>query len=235
MEVAATSGENPTDAGWFVGYDPTLNPIVVSNQGTSPSEALASLTDADFFLTPLDPTRFPGVSPSIQVHNGFEIDQATHAQKKLDAVKTLLSKYGPSSITLTGLGRGGAISFIDAIYLQLHTGAKIKVVTHGMPRVGNKEFADYVDAHLDDVSRITNMKDPLPILPGRFLGYAHSSGEKHILSDNAWIACPGQDNTDPQCSTGDVPNIFEGNLEDNRGPYNGIIIDDRACDAQAEG
>ena len=41
---------------------------------------------------------------------------------------------------------GGAISMLDALYVTLNIpSATIKVVTHGMPRIGNKEFADFVD------------------------------------------------------------------------------------------
>jgi hypothetical protein len=39
--------------------------------------------------------------------------------------------------------------------------------------------------------RINNKEDPVPILPGRFLGYVHSSGEIHIEDSGAWDACPG--------------------------------------------
>ena len=28
--------------------------------------------------------------------------------------------------------------------------------------------------------------------PGRFLGFHHPSGEKHITDSNAWVACPGK-------------------------------------------
>ncbi|CAE6500015.1 unnamed protein product [Rhizoctonia solani] len=233
-DVVATNNEgDPMEAGWFVGYYPELKTIVVSNQGTDPSEIEASLTDADSYMTELDSTLFPGVPSGVQVHNGFEMSQAKSAKAKLDAVNALIADYGPSTVTLTGLGRGGAISFLDAIYLLLHlpSSIKLKVVTHGMPRVGNQAFANYIDSHLPGVSRITNQKDPLPILPGRFLGYHHSSGEKHIIAEDDWVACAGQDNTDKQCSTGDVPNIFEGRVEDNTGPYNGVYINGTACAA----
>jgi hypothetical protein len=37
---------------------------------------LPLVTDADFFLTSLDSTLFPGVSSDIEVHNGFKDAQA---------------------------------------------------------------------------------------------------------------------------------------------------------------
>jgi hypothetical protein len=41
---------------------------------------------------------------------------------------------------------------IDALYLSIHLPeTKFKIVTHGMPRVGNKAFATYIDSHVSTV------------------------------------------------------------------------------------
>lgn len=34
----------------------------------------------------------------------------------------------------------------------------------------------------------------------------------------------GQDNTSTECIVGDVPNIFDGDLSDHDGPYNGVTM-----------
>ena len=39
---------------------------------------------------------------------------------------------------------------------------------------------------------MNNRKDPIPILPGMFLGYVHPSGEVHIEESGEWDACPGK-------------------------------------------
>ena len=77
-----------------------------------------------------------------------------------------------------------------------------------------------------------------------FLGYHHPSGEVHIMNDNEWVSCPGnnyvsrmenftnhnlpillgQDNPSKECIVGDVPNIFDGDLSNHDGPYNGITM-----------
>ena len=41
-----------------------------------PRPSIPLLTDADFFLTELDQSLFPGVSSSIEVHDGFKDAQA---------------------------------------------------------------------------------------------------------------------------------------------------------------
>lgn len=66
--------------------------------------------------------------------------------------------------------------------------------------------------------------DIVPILPGRSLGFAHTEGEIHIVNSGAWKNCPGQDNTNAECTIGYVPNIFEGDANDHGGPYDGVSM-----------
>ena len=62
-----------------------------------------------------------------------------------------------------------------------------------MPRVGNQDFANWVDQNLGGrVTHINNEKDPIPIVPGRFLGFHHPSGEVHITDPSTWENCPGE-------------------------------------------
>jgi hypothetical protein len=42
--------------------------------------SMALVTDADFFLDPLDPKLFPGIDPKIEVHNGFAEEHALWVQ-----------------------------------------------------------------------------------------------------------------------------------------------------------
>lgn len=108
-------------------------------------------------------------------------------------------------------------------------------------QVGNQDFANYVDSNIGSFTRITNLKDPVPIIPGRSLGFAHPSNEAHITEDSGWKSCPGQDNSDDLCSVGDTPNILVSHESNHRGkhsilfyftlwltvgvgPYNGITI-----------
>jgi hypothetical protein len=66
------------------------------------------------------------------------------------------------------------------------------------------------------------MEDPIPILPGMFLGFVHPAGEIHIQDSGAWDACPGQDNPSTLCIVGDVPEIWDGDESDHDGPYDGV-------------
>ena len=107
---------------------------------------------------------------------------------------------------------GAALALLDSVYLPLHLPSTIQFTTvcYGLPRVsfiypgyisitvrlttlnqvGNQDFANYVDAHLS-LTHINNKEDPIPIVPGMFLGYVHPSGEVHIQDSGSWDACPG--------------------------------------------
>ncbi|KAG8776684.1 hypothetical protein FRC12_000782 [Ceratobasidium sp. 428] len=225
----ASGGDGVVTPFWYVGYYPALNSVVVSNQGTNPDKILPLLIDGDFRLDTLDATLFPGVSSSVKTHNGFQEAQERSATAKLAAIKKAMSERSTSLVTLTGHSLGGAITLIDALYLSINLpSATLKVVTHGMPRVGNPAFATLMDSRIKDLTHINNEKDIVPIVPGRFLGFAHTSGEKHIFSPGNWVACTGQDNTDSQCTTGTVSNVLVGDLNDHGGPYEGVPIGD--CD-----
>ncbi|CAE6435544.1 unnamed protein product [Rhizoctonia solani] len=226
----ASGGDGVTTPYWYVGYYPAISSVVVANQGTDPSKFVPLLIDGDFGLDNFDPTLFPGLSTNLKAHGGFLDAQNRGAAAKLAAVKKALAAHPGATVTTVGHSLGGAISLLDAVYLKTQMpGTKLKVVTYGQPRVGNPEFASWVDANLSDVSRINNEKDIVPIVPGRGLGFAHAAGEKHILAPGSWVACSGQDNTDSQCTTGAVSNILVGDIDNHGGPYEGISVGGDQC------
>ncbi|TDL26724.1 alpha/beta-hydrolase [Rickenella mellea] len=220
----ASGGDGSDTQFWYVGFSPVQSTVIVAHQGTDPSQLVADLTDADFVLTKLDPKLFPGIPSSIEVHNGFAASHARSAPAILAAVQKTISAHNAKSVTVVGHSLGAALSLLDSVYLPLHiSGVSFRMIGYGMPRVGNQAFANYIDQHAG-ATHINNKEDPVPILPGRFLGFVHPSGEVHIEDSGEWAMCPGQDNTSTQCSTGDVPNVLESNVNDHDGPYDGVTM-----------
>ncbi|KAF6753512.1 Alpha/Beta hydrolase protein [Ephemerocybe angulata] len=221
----ASGGDGASTQYWYVGYDATLKTIIVGFQGTDASKILPVITDVNFDLKSLRTDLFPGVSSSVKTHDGFGDAQANSAAAVLAAVKAGISKYSATKVTLTGHSLGGAIAIISTAHLSVNLPSTIslRTITYGSPRVGNQEFVDFVNAR-SVMNRIDNQDDIVPILPGRFLGFAHTEGELHILNSNAWENCPGQDNTDSQCTIGYVPNVFSGDTGDHDGPYDGVTM-----------
>jgi predicted lipase len=170
---------------------------------------------------------FPGVPSDVRVHEGFSIGHALAAPSILIAVRKGIVDYKATSVTTVGHSLGGALALLDGVYLPLHlpTTISFKTFTYGQPRVGNAAFASYVDSAASRVhlTRVTNQEDPVPILPGRFMGFSHPSGEVHIDDpSNVWYSCPGQDNTSKLCSIGDATSIFDIDVDDHTGPY-GVV------------
>ncbi|SJL18753.1 uncharacterized protein ARMOST_22353 [Armillaria ostoyae] len=224
FEPVASGGNGDSVQYWYVGYDPDLETVIVAHQGTDTSKLLPVITDVNYGLTELDEDLFPGIDSDIEVHSGFKESQADTATDVLAAVTSAISTYSTNSVTVVGHSLGGAIALLDGVYLTLQLpSASVSVITYGMPRVGNQDFADWVDEHVT-VSHINNKKDPVPILPGRLLGFHHCSGEKHITDSDTWVNCPGQDNDDDQCTVGEVGNLLEGDTDDHSGPYDGVTI-----------
>ncbi|KAH9166731.1 alpha/beta-hydrolase [Lactarius sanguifluus] len=230
FQPSASGGDGSAVQFWYVGWDPTLSSVVVAHQGTKPTSILADLTDVEFFLANLDSTLFPGLPSSIQVHSGFAAEHAKTARTILAQVQELLAQHGAaSSVTVTGHSLGAALALLDAVYLPLHlpAGTRVRMVGYGMPRVGNAAFADYVDARAGALAltHVSNRKDPVPIVPGRFMGFAHPAGEVHIRdAGGAWVACPRRDNPSTLCTIGEVPDVLHSNILNHRGPYDDGIF-----------
>ncbi|KAJ8482989.1 hypothetical protein ONZ45_g14754 [Pleurotus djamor] len=152
----ASGGDGKAIQFWYVGYDPNLDTIIVAHQGTDTSKLTSILVNANVALNPLDQTLFPGIPEDVNVHGGFAEAHARAAPDILAAVINALSSFFTKDITLVGHSLGGALALLDAVYLPFHlpSDTTFKVITYGMPRVGNTAFADYVDKNIPSLTRI---------------------------------------------------------------------------------
>jgi hypothetical protein len=104
--------------------------------------------------------------------------------------------------------------------LSLPSTISVRGVTYGTPRVGTPEFATFFDSKVSNFQRINHDHDPIPTVPGRFLGFQHPSGEIHLSDDGPITTCLGEDDgTDAACSDDVVSNLLKSNILDHLGPY----------------
>ncbi|KAJ7590629.1 hypothetical protein C8J56DRAFT_1003357 [Mycena floridula] len=201
---AANSDFKPVASGGdgsrFVGYSPSLKTVIASHQGTDPSQIQSIITDVNFGLASLNATLFPGLSSISFVAIWLAL---------------VLTFSSTATVVLAAVQKSSAIALLDAVYLPLHLPTlSYSTYGYGMPR--HLRTISTL-AKVSSVKRINHEKDFIPIISGRALGFHHPSGEDHII-DSTWYACA--DNTNTLCTTGYVPNILVGNLDDHLGPYN---------------
>lgn len=134
-----------------------------------------------------------------KIHKGFNIFLQSGARPIVNAVLSLKSKYSHYQVVTTGHSLGGALAVLLGVELRL-LGHETLVVTLGGPKIGNKNFASFVDdlfqtgnvekfisSHhsFDSLStgmiRATHRRDIVPFLPP--LRYFHQSGFQYYLSN----------------------------------------------------
>jgi hypothetical protein len=81
-----------------------------------------------------------------------------------------------------------------------------------------------------DFTRVNNDDDVIPIVPGRGLGFSHVGKEVHMLSSGYAVGCSGRDNAEDElCQIKSVPTVFQGNIINHLGPYEGVFIGTPFC------
>ncbi|KAI0917326.1 hypothetical protein AcW1_007458 [Taiwanofungus camphoratus] len=92
-------------------------------------------------------------------------------------MQKIIRQRGATNVYLIGHSLGAALAELDSLYMALNLPSNIHVkgVTYGTPRVGNAAYATLFDSMVPDSTRMNNEKDPIPIVPWRFLGYFTST------------------------------------------------------------
>ncbi|KAF8757858.1 Alpha beta-hydrolase [Rhizoctonia solani] len=174
------------------------------------------ITDVTLVQVPTD--RFPMCSNEATIHLGFLESHKRSIDSISGAVEDILKEHHGAQVITVGHSLGAALATLDGMYMKQKLGYNVEVITRtfGGPRLlqiaSTQTIPDFV--------RITNKRDPIPILPPVISGYHHPSGEKHINLEGMWHNCAGQENLNKNCSVGEawvnVPYWFEHD-----GPYAG--------------
>jgi pimeloyl-ACP methyl ester carboxylesterase len=147
----------------------------------------------------------------VRVHDGFQDTFLRTSGIVLSSVRNALAANRVTTVLVTGHSLGGAVASMDAMMLRqnLHPSIIVNTVVFGVPRVGNKAWADLVDSTVrpscalcadsgrgsyrlvswsvqlgSSFIRVTNRADPIAIVPPRFLFFQQPAGEVHVTSVN---------------------------------------------------
>ena len=109
------------------------------------------------------------ISSTITVHRGFYEQFSAIADDLMSEINTIIKNTSISDIWVTGHSLGGALATITALHLsQLYPYIIVRCHTFGCPRVGNKEFDDTFNKHVNENWRVINIDDPVPMIPLSF-------------------------------------------------------------------
>ncbi|KAJ7913227.1 alpha/beta-hydrolase [Mycena leptocephala] len=216
LQTGGDGGKIPL---YYIAHDKDEQSLVVAHEGTDAQSILSLLNDAEFSLAALNVSRFPSSAGlNITVHSGFQETFERTADDLLAGVIAGLASTGVKKIIVTGHSLGGALAPLTGLMIKdaVPPSVQVSVTGFGVPRGGNQEWADFIDAKLG-FTYVTNQRDPVPLLPPLSFGFHHSSGEIHITDSTGkdFVACPGQDNED--CITGN--NVLTSNIFNHLGPY----------------
>jgi triacylglycerol lipase len=102
----------------------------------------------------------PFSNSKIMCHQGFINVYNTFQKQIIDSV----NKNNPNKIIITGHSLGAGIATIAAYHLST-INKNVYVYTFASPRVGNIEFANYINKNTKCFYRIVNLSDLIPTLP----------------------------------------------------------------------
>jgi hypothetical protein len=195
-----------TDLQGYIGILPTTNSIYVVIRGSS--SAMNWLDDFEVKLVYYD--TFPECN--CNVHYGFYNSALGVVNKTIESVKSLKVKYPSYSVMVTGHSYGAACGQLLAMEL-VKKGINVKLYNYGQPRVGDSNYAAFVNTKIDEYYRTTHNKDVVPHVPPiEVLGYLHSCREIFENSSGELTICSASNCEDSTCA--DQFSLTQTNIDD---------------------
>ena len=146
-----------------IGYDDELDSIIVSVRGTVFLSETFIPNVSNLFIDLNLSSINVDICSDCKVHSGFYESYKLLKSNILEAIKILKSKYN-REIIFTGHSLGAAISTILAT--EFIEKENCSLVTFGSPRVGNVNFANYINLNLKGLNfRVTYRQDPVTKAP----------------------------------------------------------------------
>ncbi len=214
----------------FIGYQPSINAIVVSYRGSE---------DINNWITDLSAlfTTWPNCD-GCKVHSGFYAAEQSVISDVLAEVTRLNGMYPDYQILVTGHSLGAALATLTAMDLVGSFPGLVNVYNYGCPRMFNQDAANYAsyNSGVNIGARRTHYKDIVvhsPPMGIPFLEFYHTIGEIYEGGpSSSYPNFPGGPLQD--CSGEEDPNCadqWDFTSIDDHLLYSGVVMGTNGCAA----
>ncbi|KXN64659.1 alpha/beta-hydrolase, partial [Conidiobolus coronatus NRRL 28638] len=134
----------------------------------------------------------PSPFQNADIHSGFNKMTNVLLPSVEAALSSAKAKYPNYKIIFTGHSLGGAIATLTAYRLAQKNVIgwdRVNLITFGQPRVGDPEFASFLNTKPMYSTRVTSYADLVAISPGKSMGYGHSQYNMHINKNGQTVKC----------------------------------------------
>lgn len=136
-------------------------------------------------------------------------------------------------VLVTGHSLGASLATLFVSVNLKSLPGPLSIYNFGSPRLGNAKFVSWFSGLVSsgaiaEHTRVTSMKDPVPHLPPRFMGYQHGPQEIWQLNNNnppSLKICSATDGEDGSCTNSQNAfslNVFDHGLYMGYSVYDGI-------------
>jgi len=208
FEMTYYSYDDGTKTAGMVGVNSVRKEIIVAFRGTLPHLIQNYLVDIKFFhgKYPLPHTSRFNTSSILnaKIHTGFFDAFKNHAGPIRPEILKLMDAYPDYPVYFTGHSMGAAMSVFEVLDLAYNheppvDHSRFKLITFGLPRIGNADFANAYSATGIPSYRFVHNNDWVVHLPQQNWGYRHIAQEIWEKDDQKFIICD-KSGEDPKCS-----------------------------------
>lgn len=198
--------DRQTDLQGFIGILHSDSSIFVTFRGSS---SILNWLD-DIEVKQVTYVTFPECD--CKVHYGFYRSATRIKTQTIHGIIQLKRLFPEYKIIITGHSYGSAVAELMSMELNAIDISSF-LYTYGQPRVGNKQYAQFVNKRLPAIYRFTHNKDIVPHIPFvAKMDYYHSCGEIFQDETGELATCSDIHCEDPECA--DRYKLYETNTKD---------------------
>jgi len=195
FEVKSILYDRLTDVQGYIGILPSQNTINILIRGTS--SVINWVDDFQINLVPYE--SFPECN--CKVHYGFYNSALRVLIQTYNIIKQLVNQYPTYRIIFSGHSYGAAVSQLLSMEIIKYC-YSLQIYNYGQPRVGDKNYSQFVNQKIPEIYRVVHNKDIVPhVPPNDILGYYHSCQEIFEDKDSNLFDCSKSNCEDSQCSS----------------------------------